>query len=330
MRGGLTVVIIVLAVAGVGLLNRNAGGDEAADLAVHVAERRVAPSALLATLARSHRLVMLADIHTSAATKRVAAEAIAALARSSGLDAVVLEVASDLQPVIDQYLNTTPEDASLLLANPRTLNLKWGAPGAYLALYHQVWQLNDQRGAARRIRILAVDLPGWPPTGALSPRQSADLYARRDAHMVAVLDSTLLGPSPRARALLFLDGYHALKDVRGELRVGGGERIPVVWLAARLQRRYGGEVASALVDAGTRPGAALESVAAYTGTRAFTMIQTRLGRTDAFAVPLDRSFAFLRDPIRTRASAGLSLEIVPEDYSLADVADGYIFLPGGN
>lgn len=330
MRGGLTLTIIVLAVVGVGLLSRNAGGDEAARLATHVRDGRVAPSALLGTLARSHRLLLLADIHTSPAAKRVAADAIDTLARSSGLDAVVLEVPSDVQAVIDDYLNTSPEDGSLLLASPRTLNGRWGTPDAYMALYHRVWRLNEERGAARRIRIIAADLPAWPPAEALSPRNAAELYARRDAYMAAVLDSVLLGPAPRARALVFMDGYHVLRHVRGELRAGGGERIPVVWLASRLQQRYGDEVATVLTDTGTRPGTALESVAAYSGTRAFALLQTRLGRTSAFGIPLDRSFAFLRDPVRTRASAGLTLQIQPTDYALTDVADGYIFLPGGN
>ncbi len=328
VRGGLTVAVIAIAVAGIALLGRHAGGREADALAREVEERGVGAADLAADLARTHRIVLLGDIAGSPATQRLAVRVTESLAAGPGLDAVALEVGSDLQPMIDRYLGTVPEDVGILLASPRALAPQWGTQQAFLELYRAVWRINASRDAARRIRIVAIDRPDWPPRDALSLEASARRFASRDEHMAATLDDVILSRTPRARVLVVVGGYHALRGGRGELRIGGGERIAMRWLGARLVTEYGREVATLLPDAATRPGA-VARVAAYGGTRLHPLIEARLGRRGTLAVPVTRAFAFMPDPIATRASAGLELEILPRGYVLDDVADGYIYLGGG-
>ncbi len=324
VRGGVAIAVIALAVIGVALLNRRAGGAQAAQLAEYVQASRTAPEALAEQLARGHRLLVVGAERGSAQARRLAAGMVERLAERPGLDAVAVDVPSDVQPVLDRYLNTTPEDASLLLETPRAL----GAPDgeqSMLQLYHRVWQLNSERGPARRIRIVALDLPAWPASDALSPRDAARLYARRDAHMDSTLEAEVLSGSSRARVLAFVGGYHAMQNVSGELLSGGGDRIRLRWFADRLRRDHEGDVATILLDGTNRPGP-YAGVALYRGTRAYAILQGRLGRTSSFGVPVDEHFDRLRDPVLTDASAGLTLQILPADYRLSDVADGYVFM----
>src|SRR5262245_14968424 len=67
-------------------------------------ERRVAPVALVVAAAREYPVVFVGDNHPVAEPKEIVVEAIAAIATGSGLDAVVLELASRLQGVVDDYL----------------------------------------------------------------------------------------------------------------------------------------------------------------------------------------------------------------------------------
>ncbi|MGH7481096.1 MAG: hypothetical protein ACRELV_03000 [Longimicrobiales bacterium] len=326
VAGGLALLVIGGAVAGVSILSGGRGGDEAEALAARLSEQRRPPAELVSGLARAHRIVVLGDIHGHAGAKRTAADVIVTLAQGSGLDAVALEVDSDLQPVIDLYLATTPEDASILLNADGVLNEAWGTGGAYLDLYRTVWRVNRELGADRSIRLIAVDLPDWPPGGALSPADAAERYGRRDAHMAAVLDSAVLVPTPRARVLAFVGGYHALRGVDGLLRAGGGDPIRIGWLASRLRARYPGEVVNVLMDAAARPGAH-DPVASYAGTRFYDMLRGQM-ESGAFGVPVGRGFDFARQPVPTHAGPGLELEFTPDDYRMSDVADGYIMLDG--
>src|SRR5690606_58128 len=113
------------------------------------------PLDLIEAAARSHRLVFVSDIPTAVAPKQFAEQAIERIALGSGLDLVVLEVGSDEQPHIDRYLATTPEDPSILLSRPRAVREGDGSSRAFLDIYRTVWRINEQLGAARRIRIIA-------------------------------------------------------------------------------------------------------------------------------------------------------------------------------
>ncbi|MGH7476835.1 MAG: hypothetical protein ACRELD_11135 [Longimicrobiales bacterium] len=324
----LALLVIAGAVVAVGMLSRRAGGEQAEALAAYVRANAVEPSALIARLGASRRLLFLSDIAGAVAPKRMAVEAIAALAQGPGLDVVVLEVPVDLQSVIERYLNTEPEDAAMLLAAPGLLRQHAGASQAYLEIYRTVWRENQRVGAHRRIRILAADRADWPPAGALSPRAAAELFAQRDSAMAERLEQAVLDVAPRSRALLFLSGFHALRGGHGELRAGGGEPIRVRWLASRLAATYPAEVATILIDVGAAPTTG-GAVADYVGTRAYELLHSHLGGVPPRAVRVGSAFDFMREPIITRASAGLDFELAPGNLRLGDVADGYIYHAGG-
>src|SRR5687767_5668339 len=99
---GATLLIILVA----GWLIDRRGTNESERALVDVAKAASDdPVTAIANASRANRIVMLSDIHVSAATKRLAVRAIEKIVATSGLDAVVLEVGSDQQPVIDQYLD---------------------------------------------------------------------------------------------------------------------------------------------------------------------------------------------------------------------------------
>ena len=195
------------------------------------------PVTAIAEAARSNRFVFLSDIHASAATKRLAASAIRKMVETSGLDLVVLEVGSDLQPIIDQYLLMASEDASMLVSNGRTLREPGPATRDFLEIYRAVWELNQQLGADRAIRIIAADLEGWPPARPLAPAELARKSAERDAHMQNQINKAL-ALNPRARVFVFMTGFHVLKNVTGEIQTGGTAPVQIAWLADRLDQQW--------------------------------------------------------------------------------------------
>lgn len=303
-----------------------AHADDVRALVEYVRDYHVDPLTLILSGARSHRIVFLGDVHPSAEPKRIAAEAIERLARGPGLEAVVLEVGSDQQPHIDRYLATDPEDVSILLANPRTLRGHWGLSREYLEIYRRVWRLNRALGPTRQIRIVAADLPGWPPERPLPPHVAAARYAERDAHMAEIVTTRVLDRHPTARALIFMGGYHGLKSGSAELRFGGGPPATVTWLAARLRERYPTEVFTVVADGAPYPSAHGE-LSSFGVTRVFDLFRRNGPRAATpFAVLVNDRFDFLRKPIYESAGAGVTLELRPDGYRLRDLIDGYIYL----
>jgi hypothetical protein len=287
------------------------------------------PVRMVAAAGRRHQIVVLGDILSAAEPNRIAAAAIDALAHGSGLDIVVIEVGADLQSRIDRYLETEPEDTGILLAEPRALHGEWGVASEYLEIYRRVWRLNRTLEAGRRIRVLAVDLPGWPPSTPLPPQKAAAQYAQRDSYMAERIESTVLAGNPRARLLIFMSGNHGLKSGQAELHVGPGGPVSVVWLGTRLRQLHPGEVFTIMVDAADYQPAQ-GSLEGYTASRVYDFLQKRLPEaTRPFALAIDERFDFLRAPIRAAAGPGLELKIRPDNYRLQDVADGYIFLGTG-
>ncbi len=313
------VVIAVLAT----LLNGRSAAGGAAALADYARRNAVPPARLIAEGARTHRIVVVGDVSGSSSAKRTAADAVEAMALGPGLDAVLLDVDPTTQPYIDAFLETSPQDASVLLAHPATL------PGSdqnsYLTIYRRVWELNRRLGPDRAITIEAIGMPGWPPARALAPRQEAELFARVAPYMERETEETVFAHNPVARVLLFVDGFQALKAGEGFLAAGGGKPVRVGWLAAALDSAHAGDVFSVIQDA---PAAGLREAAATTfaGTRAYALFRDAASVPAPFGLPATDVFDFLKQPILTTASPGSELTIQPTNYRLRDVADGYIYL----
>jgi hypothetical protein len=315
------VALVVILIAGWLIDRRGTNASESA--LVELAESASAdPVTAIANAARANRMLLLADIHVSSATKRLAARAIEKIVSTSGLDVVVLEVGSDQQPVIDQYLEVTPEDASVLVTNERTLREPGPASRDYLEVYRAVWKLNQKLGPSERIRIVAADLPGWPPSRSLSPAELARRSAERDAHMQKSIQDEL-AINPAARMFVFMTGFHVLKRGPGEIQTGGSTPVQIAWLGNRLAQKSPEEVYSFLVDAPAVGSA--NDVVAYHGTEIAQILQ-RNGVNRTFVTPITAAFDAISQPLVIRKSPGLTFEITPRDYQLRDVADAYIHL----
>lgn len=316
-------LIVILGTAAV-LEMRSSDGPEGA-LVEHARADALDPLEMAEAAARSHRLVFLADIKAAVAPKRFAAQAVERIASTSGLDFVVLEVDSNEQQYIDLYLATAPQDASILLGRPRAIRDGDPSSRAYLDLYSAIWQANQELGADRRIRIIAADLPGWPLAQAASPNQRAEMYGRRDAHMLEVVRERALARNANARVFFFLDGLQTLKSGGGRIQAGGTRPVDVTWLAARLAGLYSQDVFSILVDA-TPAGAVSAPVASYRGTAAGTALR-RGGISSGAAFRVDNGLfdALARPSINVVGTTGLEFNFEPRDDSMSRLADAYIF-----
>jgi hypothetical protein len=315
--------LVLILLAGALLEMRRGGGSDEA-LMEHARENRLDPLDLIEVAGRSRRLVFLADIPSAVAPKRFAAQAIERLALGPGLDLVVLDVDADEQPFIDRYLATAPEDASILMARPRAIREDDGASRSFVDIYRTVWRVNQELGAHRRIRIVAADVPGWPPTRATAPHDAARLFGQRDEHMIEAVSERALARNPNARVLFFVGGLHALKAGAGRLQTGGSRPVDMRWLAARLVERYPHDVFSILVDA-TPSRAATTAVVAYRGTAAADLMR-RTGAGSGFALRIDDQLNDLsRSPIRTVSTTGVTFSFEPRTTRLTELADAYIF-----
>lgn len=321
VTGAFAVAALLLILAIGAVLDLSASRAGQGRLAEYIRTAMTDPVASIAAAARTHRIVFVADIHGSGATKRLAADAIQAVATQTGLDAVVLEVSSDAQPFIDRYINTAPENTASLMANPAVLRQPNPAAHEYLQIYRRIWRINENVGPDRRIAIYGADAPGWPPSSAVSPAELSRRYAHRDSVMLEVIERRIFLRNPRARVLIFMTGFHGLKGGRGELKTGGTAPVNVLWLAARLQARHPGEVATFLTDAPAGPTSG--EVAEYVGTRVPEFLGDEMpSRT--FAVRISDAFDVLSDPLVERDSPGVDFEILPRGYNLRDMADTYI------
>lgn len=313
-------LVLILLIGAILDLRRDSAAERR--LAEYVEQNRMNAVQAVVDASRSRKIVFVADIHKSAATKLFAAEVIDSLASGPGLDALVLEVPRTMQPYIDRYLDGVTENASILLSNPTTLG-EGPASRQMLELYHSVWQANQKLGADRRIRIIAADHPAWPPDRAVAPSQLARSFEQRTDSIVKQLDQQVFGRNMRSRVLVFISGWHALQGVRGSIRTGGTGNLEVTWLADALNRIYPGEVYSFIVDA---PGLGRTTEPlAYMGTRVPAVVGDLFPR-GRFAVRTGEPFDFLERPLNTPSSPGLEFELRPRDYRLDQVAAGYIYL----
>jgi hypothetical protein len=313
-------LVLILLIGAILDLRRDSAAEHR--LAEYLEQNRGDAVQAVVEATRSRRIVFLSDLPASAATKLFAAQVIDSLAAGPGIDAIVLEVPRTMQPYIDRYLDGVTENASILLSNPKTLR-EGPASRQMLELYHRVWQANQTLGADRRIRIIAVDHPSWPPSRAVAPSQLARSFQQRTDSMLKTLDQQVFSRNTRARVLVFMTGWHALQNVRGSIQTGGTANLEITWLADALNRVYPGEVYSFLVDA---PGSGrVTEPIAYTGTR-FPEVMGELFPRGRFAVRTGAPFGFLDHPLNTPSVPGLEFELVPRDYRLDQIAAGYIYL----
>src|SRR5690606_8500511 len=190
----------------------------------------------------------------------------------------------------------------------------------------RIWRLNRELGPARSVRVIAMDLPGWPPADAMSPAALASLWARRDSVSWARLQARTLGREPRARLLVLVDGLHALQT-EVSVRTGGRSTVRFPLLAERFRRELpAGAVWSGVIDAQPGRGSAAE-VARWGGTSLYGALRRNLADPTArLGVQLiDGAPLRIRD-IRVDAPPGV--EVVIEQPLAARLADGYIYLGG--
>ena len=317
----LSLVVIIAAAA---LLEFRRGGGSESELVELARESGREALELVEEAARSRRLIFLSDIPTAPAPKRFAEQAIERIALGSGLDMVVLAIDSDEQPYIDRYLATSPEDPSILLSRPRAVREGDGAARVFLDVYRTVWRVNEQLGAARRVRIVAADAPGWPPARATSPADAATQFAERADHMMTAVMDRALGRNPGARVFFLVDGLHALKSGGGRVQTGGAAPATMNWLAAQLRERFPAEVFSILVDAA--PSRSISpDVVAYRGT-AYGAVLRRGGLSAGTALRVTDTFDDVsRNPVRTAGTTGVDFSFEPRAVPMTDLADAYIF-----
>ena len=300
------------------------GGGDADELAEFVREQGTPPVELIATGAGSRRVVVIGDVPAMEAPKTLAEQVLREMAEHGGVDALVVEVDTLLQPVFDRYTATTPEDASILTREPDLLPA--GDAGRhFLALYRAVYAINEEMGADRRIRILAAAPGPWPPRAALPPKEAAESYAMRGSSMAARVSTQMLERTSSSRIVALVDPLQAIRTGHGELRVGGGGAIQASWFAASLAERYPVDVYSVLLDVSLE-GSGYPLVVQYAGTRVHERLLKAVP-SDAVGMPASGPVGEYGNPLRLRTGPGVSASILPDDHTLSTLVDGYVFLP---
>jgi hypothetical protein len=320
----ISIVALVLIVAVAAVLEMRGGGTAERALVPYAEEAHVEPAALIAEAGRRHRLVLLGDVPGAAAPKRLAARAVQVLVENSGIDALVLDIPADEQPYLDQYFLTRPEDPTILISRPRAVREAEGVSRDYLELYRTVWRANEALGPDRAIRVIAADLPTWPPQRGTAPNRAGAMYGQRDEFMAARVDSLLLGRNGRARALFFMDGLHVLRG-GAALQSGGTGLVSITWLAQRLAERFPGDVYSIAVDASAGRVVAPD-VVAWRETGAYDVLRNGVpGAPRSFGLRVTDAFDPIGAPIHVAAMPGTTFSLQPGG-QLRELVDGYILL----
>jgi len=259
----------------------------------------------------AHRVVFLGDIHPLAEPKLLVARLIREQTSDASIDVLALEVASEQQEAIDRYLASVPEDTTILLDHPRTLRSHWGSSAEYLGIYRAVYAWNAVH-ADRPMRILAADIRGWP-ISPLTQHMATGGFVNRDVWMAAAFRKAL-EPHPEWRTLIFMGGYHGLKTVGGEVKLGQAHDRFDHWFAGYLAEdsiSVYSILSDALLDGG------------HAATRVYDVLAA--GRPGAnFATVLDTTFDGVREPLYDVEQEGYSLEFWPSRFPLRMAADAMI------
>jgi hypothetical protein len=270
------------------------------------------PLHFLQAALRNHQIVFLGDIHPLAEPKLLVSEVIQAQHEGSTIDLLALEVASEQQEWIDRYLASVPEDTAILLEHPRTLRAHWGVSAEYLGIYRAVYRWNVDHPRSR-VHILAADLLGWP-IAPLTAHMATGGFVNRDIWMAAAFRKVVM-QHPDWRVLIFMGGYHGLKDVGGQVAIGRVHDRFDRWFAGYLKDE-GTNVYTILTDA--RPG----------GTHGATRVLDQLatGSDSNYAVPLDSTSDRVREPLYDVEQDGFQLEFWPSRFALRTAADAMLVL----
>jgi hypothetical protein len=320
----LSVVALLLILALAAVLEMRGGGTAQRALVPFAEATHVTPDELIATAGRRHRLIILGDVPGASAPKQLAARAVQVLVETSGLDALVVEIPADEQPYLDQYFLTRPEDPTILISRPRAVREAEGVSRDYLELYRTVWRTNEALGPDRAIRVIAGDLPSWPPSRGVAPNRAGSLYGQRDAFMAERVDSLLLTRNTRARALFFVDGLHTLRG-GAALQSGGTGLVNITWLAQRLEERYPGDVYSIAVDA-SAGRVVPPDVVAWRRTGAYPVLRNGVpGAPRSFGLRVTDAFDPIGAPVHVAVMPGTTFTLQPGG-RLRELVDGYIIL----
>ncbi len=325
-RGGAVALVVLMVVAAAALVLDSGAANQFNPVIEQLREQAVEPVALVEQVARGAQIVILGDVAGRAAPKRFAAAAIGRLSREGGLDAVLLEVPASEQRYIDAYLSAAEDNASMLLSRPAAVQEQGGQAREYLRIYQAVREANKGLNASQRIRIIAAGVEDWPPPEGVAPRDLGELFARRAPEMLDRLDRGLFSIMPDARVLAFVDGYQALQGTYGEVRSSGGEPVRVEWLGELLRQRSGSRTRSILFDMGSTSDG-MRQLPTFRGTRLHRPLRTALD--EASGVRIRGEMADVEDAVLELSTPGLSLEILPAGTRFGEVAQGYVFLPGG-
>jgi hypothetical protein len=270
------------------------------------------PLHFLQSAVRDHRIVFLGDIHPLAEPKLLVSALIRAQRESEAIDLLALEVAAEQQEWIDRYLASSPEDITVLLDHPRTLRAHWGLSTEYLDIYRTVYRWNLKH-TDHAIHILAADLRGWP-IAPLTPHMATGGFVNRDIWMAAAFRKTL-EEHPEWRVLIFMGGYHGLKEVGGQVAIGRVHDRFDHWFAGYLVED-GTQVYSILTDAPQAGG--------HPATRMFERLAPASSRN--FAMALDSTTDAIREPLYDVEQEGFQLEFWPSRFSLRRAVDAMIIL----
>jgi hypothetical protein len=272
----------------------------------------VSPLVFLQTALASHRIVFLGDIHPLAEPKQLVVSLLRGQQEASAIDLLALEVASEQQEWIDRYLESDPEDTRILLDHPRTLRAHWGVSAEYLEIYRSVYRWNAAH-PGRPIHILAADLLGWP-IAPLTPRMATGGFVNRDQWMAASFRKTLQD-HPEWRVLIFMGGYHGLKEIGGQVAIGRVHDRFDHWFAGYLHHE-GQEIYTILTDARQADG--------HPATRMFDRLASI--NEDNFAVALDSTTDSVREPLYDVEQDGFQLEFWPARFPLRKAVDAMVIL----
>jgi hypothetical protein len=272
----------------------------------------VNPLVFLRTALASHQIVFLGDIHPLAEPKQLVVSLLRSQQEASAIDLLALEVASEQQEWIDRYLESDPEDTSILLEHPRTLRTHWGISAEYLEIYRSVYRWNAAH-PAHPIRILAADLLGWP-IAPQTPQMATGGFVSRDQWMAASFRETL-EDHPDWRVLIFMGGYHGLKEIGGQVAIGRVHDRFDRWFAGYLHDE-GQEIYSILTDARQASG--------HPATRMFYRLASM--SQGNFAVALDSTTDTVREPLYDLEQGGFQLEFWPARFPLRRAVDAMVIL----
>jgi len=270
------------------------------------------PLRFLQSAVREHRIVFLGDIHPLAEPKLLVSDLIRQQPLDQAIDLLALEVASEQQEWIDRYLSSRPEDTSILLEHPRTLRAHWGVSTEYLGIYRSIYRWNQEH-PEHPVHVLAADLRGWP-MAPLTAHMATGGFVNRDIWMAAAFRKTLQEHADW-RVLIFMGGYHGLKEVGGQVAIG------------RVHDRFDHWFAGYLADNGTQIYTILTDARqpnAHAATRMFDRLAPSSDRN--FAVALDSTTDVVREPLYDVEQEGFQLEFWPSRFALRQAVDAMVVL----